>query len=540
MSTDKGTTERVGLRRAAPVVIAAGALGWLLLLVLSAGRIRDELAATLHRDEAIAWTYASLPLRDIPDALTLDVNPPVYFLALHTWLSGGGSGETYLRVLSVLAILGAAAVSFDAARRLGGRRAGWLASVFVVLAPSTLALAGLARPYALAFLLGAIALDAAIVMVRGGSGWSVAVLGVSGALLPLTHYWGGLLLASVLLGVAVTAALTGRRWLLTRTVIATGIALVAAIPWVSTLLQQLGNHPLAAHQVPSADLLGTTLTKGMGGRTTAWVLAVVAALAVLGLARRWWRTGERPRPRPISDPGRLFLVTTTIAAVASILLLWGVSQVRPLFSPNYAFIVLAPIPIVVGVWLSARRWTMAAVVVALVLVSLPDFSRSAFPSRPWDRESRGPEYRIATALQRTTAPGDVVVTSPGRVLAIRYYLGEDREYVTPIGRVTEGTFDFRDRVARLQAIDPAAVTASIAQQPPGTRIAFVHDSGAPWDHPYWVELDRAMDALGRQLVATDQLTQVRDYRIPGPNDAIDLWVFEVDGADPGVQQASAP
>jgi len=529
MDTDTRTQQRLGARRAAPIAVAAGAIGWLLLLALSAGRIRDELAATLHRDEAIAWTYASLPLRDIPDALTLDVNPPVYFLALHTWLSGGVSGETYLRVLSVLAILAAAAVSFDAARRLGGRRAGWLASAFVVLAPSTLALAGLARPYALAFLLAVIALDAAIVMVRGGSGWSVAVLGVSGALLPLTHYWGGLLLVSILLGVAVTALLTGRRWLLSRTVIATGIALVAAIPWVSTLLQQLGNHPLAAHQVPSVQLLGTTLTAGLGGRATSWVLAVVAALAVLALLRQWRQTGVRPRVSAIADPGRLFLVTTTMAAVAAVLVLWGISQVRPLFTPNYAFIVLAPVPILVGVWLSSRRWTMAAVIAALVVVALPDFTRSAFPSVPWVRESRGPEYRIALALERATAPGDVVVTSPGRVLAIRYYLGGDREYVTPIGRVTGGTFDFRDRVSRLQQTDAAAVAEELAQRPPGTRIAFVHDSGAPWDHPYWIELDRAMDAVGRRLVTAEEVTQVRDYRLPGPNDAIDLWVFEVDG-----------
>ena len=129
MSTPTSTSST-----ARPLVVAAAVLGWLLVVVMTAGRIRDELLATLHRDEAIAWTYANLPLTDIPQALTFDVNPPVYFLALHTWLAGGGDDAAFLRALSVLAVVASAAVAFDAARRLAGARAGWLASAFVLLA----------------------------------------------------------------------------------------------------------------------------------------------------------------------------------------------------------------------------------------------------------------------------------------------------------------------------------------------------------------------------------------------------------------------
>jgi hypothetical protein len=526
-STDTPTRERPRtLARHLPVVAAVG--GWLLILLVSAGRLRDELEATLHRDEAIAWTYAQQPLDAIPSALGFDVNPPFYFVALHAWLSSGGSGEVFLRVLSVLAVLASAAVAFDAARRVADLRAGWLASIFVVLAPASLAIAGLARPYALAFLLGLVAIDAAIALVRGSGPVAVVVLGIAGGLMPLTHYWGGLLLAAVLLGLGVTALRTGRRDLLTRAVIATGIAAVAALPWLSTLREQLASTPLAAHQSPTGELLGSTLTQAAGGRWTAWVLALVAAGTLGAALLAWRRTGRRPGlPASLDDPARLFLVVTTAAALGAVVLLWAVSQVRPLFSPNYAFLVLAPVPVLVGVLMARSRWTTVAVVAALLVVSIPDFSASAFADKPWQRESRGPEYAIGRALEYSTGPGDVVLTSPGRVLAVRYYLGEDREYVTPIGGVQRGLFDFRDRVTRLRQTDPAAVAERLAQQPPGTRIAFVTDAVPPRDQTYWIELDRVMDRIGWALAADPRLELVYSSQLRQPYSDTEVFVYRV-------------
>ena len=519
MTTSRTAPTGTAASSALPVVAAIG--GWVVLLVITAGRIRDEMAATLFRDEAIAWTYADLPIRDIPEALGWDVNPPVYFLTLHAWLSGG-TGDTYLRGLSVLAMLAAAAVSFDAARRLGGARAGWLASAFVLLAPGSLALAGLARPYAIAFLLGTIALDAAIALVKNGRWPALAVFSVSGALLPLTHYWGGLLLAALLGALAVTALRTDRRWILTRTMIATGIVLIVFLPWAPTLVDQLTNQPLAAHQVPDASLLGRTLTLSAGGQVTAWVV-VLGLAATLVLARRRRRAGVGEP----ADPGRLLLVTTMILATAAVVLLWAVSQVRPLFTPNYAFIVMAPMGTLVGVYLSRRWWMIAAVLASLAFVAVPDLTRSAFTDPVTQREVRGPEYALANSLALSTDPGDVVVTSPGRVLAIRYYLGADRDYVTPIGRVYEGRFDYRDRVERLLAVDAALVADRLADRPPGTKVAFVHDIGTPWDHPYWIALDDAMNEIGAELRDSDRLERVSAARLPGPHNGIAITVFEV-------------
>jgi hypothetical protein len=510
--------------------VLAAVAGWLLLLVVAAGRARDELAATLHKDEAIAWTYASLPVQEIPGALSYDVNPPVYFVALSAWLSTGGGGETFLRAVSVLAILAAAAVAFDAARRVSDARAGWLASVFVVLAPSTLALAGLARPYALAFLLGMIALDAAIARVRGGGIAPLVSLAISGALLPLTHYWGGLLLLSVMAGMAVTAWRTNQPALLTSALVATGLALVvAAAPWAATFAEQLGSTPVAAHVSPTVEGLGVTLTRGAGGRATAWVFGVIAIFAIAGVLRRWRRTGQRPGPA--SDAARVFLLATSVAAVGAVVAVWAVSQVRPLFTPNYAFIVLAPVPIVVGVLLSRRVVTFAATLLGLLVVSIPDFGYSAFATAPDEREVRGPETAIAATLASTTTPGDVVLTSPGRVLAVRYYLGEDRLYLTPIGGVSQGLFDFRDRVTRLRQTDPRAMAERVADRAPGSRIAFVHDRGAVPEtrrhQPYWVELDRAMDRIGWALRNDTELEHIYDGELPDPYSHIDVDVYAV-------------
>jgi len=507
------------------LAVVAAVLGWVLLVAMTIGRMRNELTATLHRDEAIAWTYANLPLSEIPGALELDVNPPVYFMALHTWLTGGGSGEVFLRALSVVAMLAAAAVAFDAARRLGGPRAGWLASAFVLLGPATLALAGLARPYAIAFLLGTIALDAAIALVRGARWPALAVFSVAAALLPLTHYWGGLLLAALLVALTTTALVSGRRDLLLRALVATGIALVALVPWAPTLAAQLGNSPLAAHQVPDAMALGTTLTSAAGGVPTAWVVGIGLAAVLVSAASR--RRREPPHARQPVDPGHLLLVTAALAATAIVVAMWTVSQVRPLFTANYAFVVMAPLPVLVGVYLSRRWWSMLAVLAALALVAVPDFSRSAFGQATVDRGIRGPEAAIASSVGVATSPGDVVVTSPGRVLAVRYYLGDDRDYVTPIGRVYDGRFDYRNRVERLSQIDPQLVADSLAGRPPGTRLAVVHDVGLPIDHPYWVALDDAMDGIMRTLRASERAEQVDSWRLDEPYQWIGVSVFEV-------------
>lgn len=522
MST-QGTTEEERTRSTSTAVMVAAALGWLTLLAVLVGRLVSNLGATLHRDETIAWTYATLPVDEIPDALLYDVNPPMYFLALHAWL-GGGQGDAFIRGLSVAAIVAAAVVAFDAARRVASRAAGWLASVFVLLTPSTVAIATLARPYALAYLIGMVAMHAAITLTQRGRWWSLVLLGVAGGLLPLTHYWGGLLLVAIMTGLAVTAWLT-RRWeILWRSMGATGIALAALLPWAPTLLAQLGNNPLAAHQVPDLDDLGTTLTLGSGGRAAAWLLGLGAVVAVVAAVRRYRRGLSAP---PESrDPVRILLVATTVASFTIVAALWGVSQVRPLFTQNYAFIVLAPTALLVGVAMSRRWWTAAAVIVALLVAALPDLARSV-AALDEDRLSRGPENAIAETLARTTDDGDVVVTSPGRVLAIRYYLGPDRDYVTPIGRVYDGRFDYRNRVDRLEAADPAAVASRVSDRPVGTRIAFVHDVGQPWDHPYWTALDEAMVSISDELAADPNLEHLVTSYLPGPLRGIAVDVYEV-------------
>lgn len=529
-TTSAGTqSARLAERRrtTSTAVLVAAVLGWVMLVGLLVGRVRNNLASTLHRDETIAWTYASLPATEIPDALVFDVNPPVYFLALHAWLVGGGGNDqgAYLRALSVVAIVAAALVAFDAGRRVAGRAgAGWLAGAFVLLAPSTVALAGLARPYALAYLLGMVAIHAAVLLVQRG-GWGPLVqLGLSGGLLTLTHYWGGLLLAAVMTGLACTAWLTRRTDVAVRGVAATGLALLAVLPWATTLLSQVGNSPLAAHLVPDAELLGVTLTLGAGGRAAAWVLGTAAVVAGTALVVRY-RRGAMPEP-PQRDAARVLLVCTVGAALAVVALLWAVSQVRPLFTPNYAYIVLAPTAVLVGVAMSRRWWTGALVVAALLMPAVPDFANSIRTDEA-DRISRGPESVIAERLAETTSAGDVVLTSPGRVLAVRYYLGEDRDYVTPIGRVYDGRFDYRDRVSRLESVDAQAVASRVADAPPGTRIAFIHDVGEPWEHPYWRALDDAMVAVGETLAATESLTPVHVTYVPGPFDAIAVRVFEV-------------
>jgi hypothetical protein len=455
MTSTRPTPTGTAPSSALPVVAAIG--GWVVLLVVTAGRIRDEITATLFRDEAIAWTYADLPLRDIPEALGWDVNPRCTSSRC-TPGSAAGTGDTYLR--------GAVGPGDARGRRCVVRRrpaTGWSPRR---VAGQRVRAAGPRKPrdwrdwpgpYAIAFLLGTIALDAAIALVQGR-----AVAGAGGV-----QRGRGPAAPHPLLGWAAAggAARGARRRqpCVTRparpaaanALVATGIALVG-VPALGADAGRSARQltPCGSPGARRRWLLGTdahAVGRWAGHRVGR---RARAGRALVSAARRRRREPAQTRPSP-STPGHLLLVTgMVLAAVAVVVLLWTVSQVRPLFTPNYAFVVMAPLgtragrastcPDDGGRCRRARRPSHSS--------PLPDFSRSVFARSPVT--AAGPGARGMPSRQpwrSATEPGDVVVTSPGRVLAIRYYLGADRDYVTPIGRVYHGRFDYRNRVERLRS-----------------------------------------------------------------------------------------
>ncbi len=535
-------------RWAVPTLLAVAVLTLLALAALSVVRRLPELGATAHRDEAIAWTYAALPLRELPEALSFDVNPPVYFAVLHGWLALGEDART-MRWLSVAAFLIAAVLAGVAAKvahRGDAPRAGWvaawIAAALALTGPAVVSLATLARPYALAYLLGMMGLLLSLsLLAEGIPRWRATflsmALGIVGGLTTLTHYWGGLLFGALVAALVLTSWLVARQEIATRAAVAAGSAFLVLLGWLPWLLTQLRSDPLPAHGEPDAASLDSTLTGGLGGLWVAWVVLLLALSAGSPWFDHWW-PGRRAEDRPLrSDPAltpALFLLLASTAATGVVLVMWGVSQARPLFTTNYGIILTVPLPVTVAVLAAARR--VASILVAGAIALGASVLLGAALSAEEVRLERGPEPWIAGAVSPQLGPDDVVVLSPGRVLAVRYAMGgvrggtgdrDDVEYRTPIGSVEEGRFDFRDRVGRLEAVDPDMFVDELAELPAGTRVAVVHDRFPNLSNDYWIALDEAMSGIINEMGADDRFGLRDDYSLPYPYLGIDVEVFVV-------------
>jgi mannosyltransferase len=140
----------------------------------------------LWRDELASWSAASRSLPQLWAMLhNIDAVLGLYYFGLHLWMSVFGDSATAMRVPSVIAMAGAAAVVGLIGRRLGGGVAGLASGLIFALIPSVSRYAQEARPYAFATFFAALA---TLMFLRamerpGWSRWAIyaLVLGAAGA-----------------------------------------------------------------------------------------------------------------------------------------------------------------------------------------------------------------------------------------------------------------------------------------------------------------------------------------------------------------------
>ena len=140
----------------------------------------------LWRDELASWSAASRTLPQLWAMLhNIDAVLGIYYFGLHLWMTVFGDSATAMRVPSVIAMAGAAAVVGLIGRRLGGGLAGLASGLIFALIPSVSRYAQEARPYAFATFFAALA---TLMFLRamerpGWSRWAIyaVVLGAAGA-----------------------------------------------------------------------------------------------------------------------------------------------------------------------------------------------------------------------------------------------------------------------------------------------------------------------------------------------------------------------
>ncbi|MEU5565942.1 glycosyltransferase family 39 protein [Micromonospora musae] len=354
--------------------------------------------AQLWRDELATWNAAGRSVRDLVRlAGNIDAATGPYYLFMHGWTALAGDSIVALRLPSVLAMAGTAALTALLGRRLAGGRAGLLAGLLFALLPGTSRYAQEARPYALASLFAVLATLLLVDALRR-SGWG-RWIGYAAALaaLGLTHLIALTLLAAHAVAVLAThrAGLPAgggdrRRWLWVPAVLP-AVLLVAPLALVAR--SQRGRQLQWVEIVRPSDL--TTLPGGVAQSSA--VGGLLVGLAVLGAAR----LGRRALL-----PGAAVLLPVFLLFVAGLAV--------PIWVPRYLVFVVPFACLLAGAALAAVPLPGGLALVVLAgLLGGPD-QAALRRTHEWPRSAPIDYRAVAEVIAANQRPGDAIVYSPRR------------------------------------------------------------------------------------------------------------------------------
>jgi mannosyltransferase len=362
----------------------------------------------------------------------------VYYLVMHGWTALFGDSVLSLRLPSILAMAGAAALTGELGRRLVGVVAGGVAGLLVCLVPNMSRYAAEARPYAMACFFSVLALvlldrvlDRPSPVRWAGYGAAILALGLS-----------SIVAMAALAGHLVLLLVRRRRSLLPWCAVA-GAAVLALSPMI-----WWGLHQRAAqlHWVtpvtPGAIYKFPALL--VGSPEVAWLLIGFFVAAVIGPAGR--------------------VVETAAVALVPMALVLGISLAGPSFWVNrYLLFALLPAAVVAAAGLTrlagdGRRWPGLAVAVAV-------FAAAALPGQIAVRQptvKNGSDYRtMAAVIRQRQLPGDDLIFERGRTMraGLDYYLrhdpGRPRDVLERRTAAQTGTLvadEYSDPAARLATV----------------------------------------------------------------------------------------
>ena len=301
----------------------------------------------LWADELWSWSFAADPVHELVVSASRS-NPAElgYDLALHYWMAAFGDSVVAMRMLSVLAMAGAAACVTLAGRRLAGARAGLLAGLVFALVPSVSRFAQEVRFYAPAVL--AVAL-ATLLLLRALDEPSVGRWAAYGGCLAVIGYLDVVAL-SLVVGHAAGAAL---RWWQDRDARLLGFAaaaaagLAACVPLVALSLTKAG---MQVFWIPRPGL--DAYAFGSFARILFFSTSVAAAVIILGvLAWSAWRAAA-------------FATAVAVLPVATV---WLLSQgPHSYFVGRYLLFTVGAWAILAGIALSRLDGRLAAVAVLVI------------------------------------------------------------------------------------------------------------------------------------------------------------------------------
>jgi len=444
--------------------------GVLALLAFSAWLRSTALHAPFWIDEGLSVGISSHPLDEIPGVLRQDGSPPLYYLLLGVWIRIFSDGQATTHMLSLLCALATIPVAFWAGRSLFGARSGWMAALLATVNPFLTYYAQETRMYALLALLALLLVALhAHVFAFGRQAYRIPA-GVVLALLIYTHNWGLFLaVGTVVALLPIWRASSDRRALLRDAAVVYGIAAVAYLPWVPSLLSQAAHTGAPWSERPTlSDLLGP-ISGILGGEAIPLGLLLAAGAGFATLSRR--ENGPHVR-------AMWMLITIPLAGLA---LAWLSSQVSPAFTGRYFAVFVGPVLLLAGVGLAhAGRLGLVCLCIVLALWLDP---RTGTINRKSDVRL------VASLIKPHVMPGDLVISAhPEQAPLLHYYFRPGLRYATALGQMADPrVFDWRDALDRLRMAHPPTMLAPLVSSlRPGQRVILVLPIirrarwGAPW------------------------------------------------------------
>ena len=362
--------ERPGRWGTAPWLVPAAVMGLLGVLGLAwPGLWTDELAT---------WGMAGAPWSQFwPVLRWVDAVLAPYYVLMHLWSTVAGTSDVALRLPSLVAMVGTAALVGWLGTRLASPRHGLAAGLVLAVLPASSRFAQEARPYALTAFLAVLATCLLVVALDRPAWWRFALYALAVALLGAMH-----VVAVLLLVGHCWLVFAWRRGLAWRWVASATFALALLVPLLALGSQQRGQ----VSYIPRVGLGSIEPTIGtlFGGLAVGVAVLVLAAFA---LPLRW--------------PSAFYSSWAVVPMAALVV----VSLVVPMLLARYLVFTLPAWALLAGfaVARTPGRWAVAAIV-ALALLSVPG-QVAIRRGDGHDEATRAAASIIATQER----PGDVAV-----------------------------------------------------------------------------------------------------------------------------------
>lgn len=395
---------------ATPLALAAGLGLW------------DLGGRSFWNDEVLSLLFARQPAADILGPID-PFNPPLYFLGLKAWVALVGEREGLCRVPSVVAGLGALALTIHAARRIGGDRAGWLAGFLGALAPGPLMYERECRAYPFLLLWGIASFLGWLRLGQARARWAAWAHGGLLAMGPWIHYTAAfwfLAQGFCCVSPAARGVVPARRSLASL-----GVAALLLLPWALICapaaarlaglaagrdLVPIGGVPVRAGYVAFGWVLGETVLPWR------WHITVPALAVCLCAA---WRVARAPAALRGLLCAPLVLCAIMLATLPM--------TSKP--APRYAALALPFVTILLGSGLSLLRSLAAPTVLFLCMgVGVANYFTGQ------DRHNMAtlePHHDVAADIRRHLRATDRILFVGSESAATEFYLPwENTSYIS--------------------------------------------------------------------------------------------------------------